>query len=530
MKLSLKLPLAFALALAMLFLGGMFGIYKLNQAVRSYEVEVQHAVQTMNVAATAGTHFSAVIQEWKNVLLRGKDSKKLDKYWTSHLKNMQELQVDLKNLDDLIGTGPSQEIQQKFASSINVTAERYKKAFEAFKAAGMDSAAGDNAAEGADREAGTLLLQLKVQLAKEERAASASASAGARTSSAWAYGLMLVATALSMAGAAWLSRTITRPLAKAVEAADRVAHGDLSKSISIGSNDEVGALMASLRDMQSSLAKLVTDVGQGSEDVATASAEIAQGNNDLAARTEQQASALEKTAASMEELNVTVKQNADSASEANQMAMSASAVAIKGGEAVAQVVGTMKGINESSSKISDIISVIDGIAFQTNILALNAAVEAARAGELGRGFAVVASEVRSLAGRSAEAAREIKSLINASVEQVEHGTKLVDQAGVTMSEVVNSIRRVTDIMGEISVASSEQALGVAQVGNAITQMDQATQQNAALVEKIAAAAFSLKNQSQDLVQIVSRFKTNGGDSIAAHAAQQEGALSSSLGT
>jgi methyl-accepting chemotaxis protein len=208
----------------------------------------------------------------------------------------------------------------------------------------------------------------------------------------------------------------------------------------------------------------------------------------------------------MAELNTTVKQNADNANQANQLAMSASTVAVKGGEVVAQVVETMKGINESSRKISDIISVIDGIAFQTNILALNAAVEAARAGEQGRGFAVVASEVRSLAGRSADAAKEIKSLINASVERVEHGTSLVDQAGITMTEVVSSIRRVTDIVGEISSASNEQAAGVEQVGQSVAQMDQATQQNAALVEEMAAAASSLKSQAQDLVQVVGVFK------------------------
>jgi methyl-accepting chemotaxis protein len=258
--------------------------------------------------------------------------------------------------------------------------------------------------------------------------------------------------------------------------------------------------------MTQSLVSVVSNVRQGSEGVATASAEIAQGNNDLSARTEQQASALEQTAASMEELGSTVRQNADSARTANQLAVSASTIAVEGGNVVGQVVETMRDINTSSRKISDIIQVIDGIAFQTNILALNAAVEAARAGEQGRGFAVVASEVRSLAGRSADAAKEIKSLIVASVERVEHGTALVDRAGTTMTEVVNSIKRVTDIVGEISAASNEQALGVAQVGEAVTQMDQTTQQNAALVEEMAAAASSLKSQAQELVQTVAVFQ------------------------
>ena len=248
--------------------------------------------------------------------------------------------------------------------------------------------------------------------------------------------------------------------------------------------------------------------------VALAAGEIAQGNADLSARTESQASALEETAASMEQLGATVRQNADNARQANQMAASASGIAARGGEVVAQVVDTMKGINDSSRQIADIIGVIDGIAFQTNILALNAAVEAARAGEQGRGFAVVAGEVRTLAQRSAEAAKEIKALIQASEQRVEQGTQLVDKAGETMSEIVAAIRRVTDIMGEISAASSEQSAGVAQVGDAITQMDQATQQNAALVEQSAAAAQSLQQQARAMVASVSVFRTEPGDSTA----------------
>ena len=306
-----------------------------------------------------------------------------------------------------------------------------------------------------------------------------------------------------------LVRGISRSLALAVDASNAVAQGDLTHTIQVNGRDEVAQLLVSLSAMKDSLAHVVGKVRDGSEGVATASAQIAQGNNDLSQRTEEQASALEETAASMEQLGSTVKQNADNAKQANQLALSASTVAVKGGKVVAQVVETMKGINDSSKKIADIISVIDGIAFQTNILALNAAVEAARAGEQGRGFAVVASEVRSLAGRSADAAKEIKSLIGASVERVDQGSALVDQAGVTMTEVVSSIKRVTDLMGEISAASSEQSQGVAQIGEAVQQMDQVTQQNAALVEEMAAAASSLKSQAQELVGTVAMFKLGG---------------------
>ncbi|CAM8669593.1 Tar Methyl-accepting chemotaxis protein [Comamonadaceae bacterium] len=321
---------------------------------------------------------------------------------------------------------------------------------------------------------------------------------------------LLLALVFGVVIATVITRSITRPLEQALLAAEAVSSGNLSEPINSTSQDEVGKLLQAMQGMQDSLVRVVTQVRQGSEGVASASSEIAQGNHDLSARTESQASALEETAASMEELNSAVKQNADNARQANQLATNASTVAVQGGEVVGQVVDTMKGINEASRKIADIISVIDGIAFQTNILALNAAVEAARAGEQGRGFAVVASEVRSLAGRSAEAAKEIKMLINASVERVEQGTALVDKAGTTMTEVVSSIRRVTDIMGEISAASHEQSAGVNQIGEAVTQMDQATQQNAALVEEMAAAASSLKSQANDLVHVVSVFKLAAG--------------------
>ena len=316
----------------------------------------------------------------------------------------------------------------------------------------------------------------------------------------------LVSVALGMLFAFLVTRSITVPMRQAVQSAEAISSGNLATDIQVRGKDEAARLLQALSVMQGNLVRIVDNVRQGAEGVATASAQIAQGNLDLSQRTEEQASALEETAASMEELSSTVKQNADNARQANQLALSASTVAIKGGEVVGQVVTTMKGINDSSKKITDIISVIDGIAFQTNILALNAAVEAARAGEQGRGFAVVASEVRSLAGRSADAAKEIKTLISASVERVEQGTALVDQAGATMTEVVSSIRRVTDIMGEISAASTEQSAGVAQVGEAITQMDRVTQQNAALVEESAAAAESLKTQAQQLVQTVAVFK------------------------
>ncbi|WP_298213198.1 methyl-accepting chemotaxis protein [Acidovorax sp.] len=333
--------------------------------------------------------------------------------------------------------------------------------------------------------------------------------------------LVIAVLAASLFG--WvLIRGISQSLGQALNLSQAVAKGDLTFRVDASGKDEVSAVLRALAEMQGNLMQIVSRVRLGADAVSTASAEIAQGNHDLSSRTESQASSLEETAASMEELSSTVRQNADNAQAGNQLAQNASGVAVQGGEVVSQVVDTMKGINDSSRKIADIISVIDGIAFQTNILALNAAVEAARAGEQGRGFAVVAGEVRTLAQRSAAAAKEIKGLITDSVNRVEQGSALVDKAGATMQEVVSSIRRVTDIMAEISAASREQSEGVGQIGEAVQNMDHATQQNAALVEQMAAAAGSLNNQAADLVQTVSVFKidsqaTNAGAPFIAKA-------------
>ena len=321
----------------------------------------------------------------------------------------------------------------------------------------------------------------------------------------------VLAVALGLLAMTWhIGSVLKRRVAVSQAVAQRVRDGDLTVPVRDDARDEFTPLLASLDEMQTALTRVVSRVRQGAESVATASAEIAQGNQDLSSRSESQASALEQTAASMEELGSTVRQNADNAQQANQLAKSAAGVAEQGGEVVAQVVDTMRGISESSRKIGDIINVIDGIAFQTNILALNAAVEAARAGEQGRGFAVVAGEVRTLAQRSAEAAKEIKHLIEESVERVDQGSALVDRAGTTMHDVVASIRRVTDLMGEISAASVEQSAGVAQVGEAVIQMDETTQQNAALVEEIAAAATGLSSQSRELVEAVAVFRIEAG--------------------
>jgi methyl-accepting chemotaxis protein len=407
-----------------------------------------------------------------------------------------------------------------FESTIpSVSALRAKQALAQERVLAMVTSGGD-AVGVLNAEETPAWRALKAELLKQGQAADkSSASAHQRVNQTANFairlsiGMALVATLAAIVLSLMMKAAVRKELggdpAGASDALSRIAEGNLTaKIVNLG---QPHSLMGTMIDMEASLQKLVRGVRQSASGIANATSEIAAGSQDLSNRTESQASALQETAASMDELGATVKQNSDSARQANQLALNASTIAVRGGEVVGRVVETMKGINEASRKIADIISVIDGIAFQTNILALNAAVEAARAGEQGRGFAVVASEVRSLAGRSAEAAKEIKSLIGASVDRVEQGTTLVDQAGATMTEVVSAIKRVTDIMGEISASSTEQSIGVSKVGEAVSLMDQTTQQNAALVEQMAAAAGSLNSQANELVQAVAVFKVGATD-------------------
>ncbi|MEI2417607.1 methyl-accepting chemotaxis protein [Orrella sp. JC864] len=409
-------------------------------------------------------------------------------------------------------------------------AERFRKTLsDSFKSyiATVEQMAGAVAAGDGQRylqiksNEATLASMSLVQTMSEFDSFTADTSAGlvqsARQRAALMGLVLLGICALVLAAVAgsylFLTRQVVRPLNQAGQLFDRIAAGDLTQRVDHRSGNEIGQLFAALKRMQDSLTRTVSQVRRGVDEINVGSREIAAGNTDLSSRTEQQAASLEETAASMEELAGTVRQNADNARQANQLAASSMEVAQRGGAAVSEVVHTMQEISASSRKISEIVSVIDGIAFQTNILALNAAVEAARAGEQGKGFAVVAGEVRSLAQRSAQAAKEIKGLIEDSVNKVGAGSQQVERAGTTMQEIVSSVKRVTDIMGEISAASQEQSTGIEQVNRAVAQMDEVTQQNAALVEEAAAAAASLQEQAARLAEAVSVFKLNAGEVI-----------------
>jgi methyl-accepting chemotaxis protein len=506
MKIRLKLPLAFAAVLCLVVTAALIGIYDLNRALTTFSTMVQSSNDNEHAVNAIAIAFKGQVQEWKDTLLRGKDPAQLEKYWGAFNKADRHVAEQVRALVAAMPEGEGRSLVEKFGAAHATMSVNYHKGFDAFKAAGFEASAGDAAVKGMDREPSQLLAAAAKSVGETSAAVSAEAAADGRRQTLISIALMLAACIVGLASGVLFGRSISRPLSRAVEMARTVAAGDLATPVVAKGRDEIAELLREMESMRTRLVDVIALVRRNSESVAAASAEIAQGNQALSQRTEEQASALEETAASMEQLGSTVRQNADNASQANQLAQSASTVANKGGQVVGQVVETMKDINARSKKIVDIIGVIDGIAFQTNILALNAAVEAARAGEQGRGFAVVASEVRSLAGRSAEAAKEIKTLIAASVECVEQGSALVDEAGTTMTEVVGSIRRVTDIVGEISAASSEQSSGVTQVGEAVSQMDQATQQNAAMVEESAAAADSLKQQARQLVQAVAVFK------------------------
>jgi len=520
LKIGVRLTVAFAVVLVLLLASALTALGRMAAIAGRLDQVVNVNLQQMeHVSALRSAVMETAIANRNLALVIDKPVVQAEVERLKRQRGLfKEAQDDMARV--LAGDAAATEEQKKLFAEVS----QLQQAVEPKVEKAMQMAVG-NDPDANDFIVGQLLplqrqqvdLLARLHEVEKGRAGRAAASAQAAYDSAlWLLlGLTGAAVALGVLMAWVTARSVTRPVGDALHMARSVAAGDLTTSVAARTSDEAGLLMRALNDMNSSLSAIVSQVRRGTDAIATASHQIASGNQNLSQRTEQQAASLEETAASMEQLTGTVRQNADNARQANQLAQSASEVAGRGGAVVGEVVRTMESISASSRKVVDIIAVIDGIAFQTNILALNAAVEAARAGEQGRGFAVVAAEVRGLAQRSSAAAREIKALIDDSAGRVEAGTALVEQAGRTMQDIVASIQRVTDIMGEISAASQEQTSGIEQVNQAITQMDQVTQQNAALVEQAAGAALSLQEEAGRLVQAVSIFKLGAGTAAAA---------------
>lgn len=510
MKLSIKLPLAFAIALLLMFAGAVYGIASLNHSIIEYNTTVQARAADERAVTKMLVTFKTQVQEWKDTLLRGEDPVKLDKYWAAFVKDERAVADQAKALQASLPPGKSRDLIAQFSTAHIAMGEGYRKGHDMFVAASFDPTVGDKVVAGVDREPARLLDEAAQEIAKESAAVSAKTADAAHTALVVSSVLMFGAFGLGLFGAFVFSRTITKPLARAVDVASAVSEGDLAHPFEGRGSDEIGQLLGALKKMQTSLASVVSEVRRNAEGVAAASSQIASGNLNLSSRTEEQAASLEETAANMGELTSTVRRNSESAGQASTLAGHASDTATRGGKVMSDVVQTMQGISESSTKVGEIIGVIDSIAFQTNILALNAAVEAARAGEQGRGFAVVAGEVRTLAQRSAAAAKEIKGLIGQSTERVEAGARLVHEAGAIIDDIVTSVHRVTQIVGEISSASAEQSTGIEQVNIAIGQIEEVTQQNAALVEEASAAAHAMADQANALRRAVAVFKLDNG--------------------
>lgn len=505
-RIGTRLALGFAVILGLSILSTVIGIWQLHMVSKATREMMEKPLVKERMAADWYRNTFGAIRRTTAIAKSSDDS--LAKFFAKDIEMTTKSSSEIQKTFEALLTSAEEKAMYEKVGDVR---KRYVKARDAAVKLKMEGNA-DESNRVLEQEYLPLSVQYEeglLALVTHQRKSIDAQARDIERASEQALTLMALLSALIVAFGATcsfiISRSITKPLDHAVKVATRVAEGDLTSEIAAGSDNEVGRLMQALKTMNDNLRNIVTQVQSGTHNIAIASTELATGNLDLSARTEQQASALEETAASIEELTSTVRQNAENAHQANELAARAAEVAGKGGAVVSQVVETMTSINESSQKIVDIISVIDGIAFQTNILALNAAVEAARAGEQGRGFAVVASEVRNLAQRSAGAAKEIKALIGDSVERVETGSRLVDQAGRTMEDVVTSVNRVSHIIGEITEASREQRSGIEQVNQAIGQMDQVTQQNAALVEEAAAATGSMQQQASQLAKVVSLF-------------------------
>jgi methyl-accepting chemotaxis protein-1 (serine sensor receptor) len=514
-KIGIRLGLLAALLLVATAFVGLRGWMALEELFQRGEQAMEKGAlieQSVDAARSAQVQFKIQVQEWKNTLLRGKDPEAFKKYRQAFIDESAATQVSLKKLEKLMPLIGMDDAAARKAQEAH--AELLNKYVEALKSYASDDPSSvervDGQVKGVDRLPTKMIDDIVVAVLQHGHDLRAAISADSRADYRQARLLLMAAVALSLAVGMvitwWLVRSIVRPLSEAVQIARTVASGDLRSEVVVSGRDETAQLLQSLKGMNDNLVRMVSELRQGAGAITVAATEIANGNRDLSARTEGQASSLEETAASMEQITSTVQKNADHAQHANQLAGAASGVASRGGEMVGAVVQTMQAIEESSRRIVDIIGVIDGIAFQTNILALNAAVEAARAGEQGRGFAVVASEVRSLAQRSATAAKEIKELISDSVGKINAGTSLVGGAGETMQEIVASIQKVAAIMDDITDANREQSAGIDEVNKAVLQMDSATQQNAALVEQTAVAAGSMQEQAETLARAVAVFK------------------------
>jgi methyl-accepting chemotaxis protein len=503
--------LAIAIGVGVASLTRVYGTTQDLERIAREDFETQNAILRASVA------FKQQVQEWKNVLLRGRDAQLLEKHWKAFEEAEQVVGVEMK--DARAGT-PHDEVRSLLETALTqhkAVGEAYRAGLERFKASRADPFAGDAAVTGIDRKLAATLAN--AQKAAGDKGTGATLAAVKRAEQSYAMALAGLAAAMLITLVTlwfYFRRAVLAPMQAAVGFAGRIAGGDLTARIHSTSRDEAGQLLRSLGKMQSALGEVVAQVRTSADAVATASSQVAAGTTDLSQRTEEQASSLEETAASMEELASTVKQNAENARHADELARGASTRAEQGGGEIVHMVTTMGDISDSARRIGDIISVIDGIAFQTNILALNAAVEAARAGEQGRGFAVVASEVRALAQRSADAAKEIKGLIGASIEKVANGTRVAEQAGDTIQALVIDVKRVSELMRSIAEASAEQSRGVQQVNKTVTEMDKVVQHNAAAVQQSAAAAQAMRSHAETMVRAVSAFRI-GDELLAAHA-------------